>query len=324
MNVRVHKSSLALLMDAAGWDVAAKPQDLFRFSEEEWASAFSADLAAQRPSKIVAVGHRGAKYHAPENTILAHERAYKMGARAIEFDVRCTKDGEFVIIHDKKVNRTTNGKGKIKDLTLAEVKALTVGSSETLPSTGTKIPTLREALRNVRGRFAVDIDFKSGPKNSADILENILREEGFDDDEAPLVTIFARRHHFDILKPLANHFQLRPHFFSHDQISDLKANYPVKTMGLRRLSFCPSHAAAIRHAGFHLFSNVMGPYDNRLGFTDAVRAGSRFIQTDYLNLLVPFLAERNLLETRVLGRDYEPLKSSVTRESISYPETAVA
>ncbi len=55
------------------------------------------------PEKIIAVGHRGTKTHAPENTIAAHEKAYALGARCIEFDVRCTRDGHFVVFHDHDV-----------------------------------------------------------------------------------------------------------------------------------------------------------------------------------------------------------------------------
>ena len=74
------------------------------------------------PNKIVAVGHRGTKFHAPENTIAAHETAYKLGARSIEFDVRCTSDDQFVVFHDHDVERTTDGKGNVIDLTLAELQ----------------------------------------------------------------------------------------------------------------------------------------------------------------------------------------------------------
>jgi len=255
------------------------------------------------PHKIIAVGHRGTKFHAPENTITAHEIAYKMGARAIEFDVRCTKDGEFVIIHDKTVNRTTNGTGNVKDLTVEQIKSLEAGSYMETEFAGEKIPTLREALRNVRGRFAVDIDFKCGPKNSAEILEKVLIEEGFADESAPLVTVFVRRHHFEILKPLSAKFALRPHYISQSHTQWLAEKYPIMVMGLRRISFTPKAAASIRRNGFHLFSNVMGLYDNEIGFEDARRAGSRFIQTDNLELLIPYLKAWNLLETNVPKRN---------------------
>jgi len=164
------------------------------------------------PSKVVAVGHRGTKTHAPENTIAAHETAYKLGARCIEFDVRCTKDGHFVVFHDRDVARTTNGSGDVADMTLTEIQSLDAGRHKDPRFEGEIVPSLREALSNVRGRFAVDIDFKGGPKNSAPMIKEILDETGFGAYDAPLVTIFARIKDFEKLISLSHHYALRPHY----------------------------------------------------------------------------------------------------------------
>lgn len=264
--------------------------------------------------KIVAVGHRGSKKFAPENTIAAHEVAFALGARAIEFDIRCTKDGHFILIHDSKVNRTTNGSGKVHKMTLDEIKSLDAGSWKASEFAGEKIPTLREALRNVRGRFVVDIDFKGGPRNSAELLSNLLEEEGF--SSGHLVTIFARRHHFGLLKSLCPQYALRPHYISSRRTNRLAKEYPLEIMGLRRLSFSFKAAHAIRSSNFHLFCNVMGFSDNERGFDDSVKAGALFIQTDHLDRLIPYLEQRNLLQNGVLGRDYQPTELLETSESL--------
>jgi len=255
--------------------------------------------------KIVAVGHRGSKKYAPENTLVAHEAAFAMGARGVEFDVRCTKDGHFVLIHDAKVNRTTNGKGRVKDMTLAEIKELDAGHHKGEQYKGTKIPSLREALRNVNGRFIVDIDFKGGPKNSAELLDKVLTEEGF--SQGQLVTIFARRHHFKRLLPLSPKYALRPHFISIRRTRSIISKHTLEIMGLRRWGFSFRAAEAIRNNDLHLFCNVMGKHDDIRGFEDSIKAGSLFIQTDHIDKLVHYLEERDLLETRVLGRNYQPI-----------------
>jgi glycerophosphoryl diester phosphodiesterase len=72
------------------------------------------------------VAHRGASIEAPENTIEAFERAVDAGADAVEFDVRITADGSAVVMHDPDVDRTTDGQGRCRDMTLAEVKALRI------------------------------------------------------------------------------------------------------------------------------------------------------------------------------------------------------
>ncbi len=76
-----------------------------------------------------------------------------MGVDVIELDVHRTKDGKFVVIHDDTVDRTTNGKGKINNLTFAEIQALDAGRGE-------RIPTLDEVLETVAGRVPVDIEIK--------------------------------------------------------------------------------------------------------------------------------------------------------------------
>src|SRR5689334_8526448 len=91
--------------------------------------------------------HRGAMSTHPENTIPALEEAVRLGAHMIEFDIQLTKDGALVLMHDATVNRTTsNGLGRVSDLTLAEIKGLDAGSKFDARFAGTHIPTFEEAL----------------------------------------------------------------------------------------------------------------------------------------------------------------------------------
>lgn len=247
-------------------------------------------LPTGRP--VIVVGHRGTVRFAPENTIAAFEKAIEMGARAVEMDVRATKDGEFVIMHDPLVNRTTNGTGLVSQLTLAEIKELDAGSWFAPEFEGERVPTLREALRAVKGRAAVDIDFKSGPANSAELISRILDEEGFNDGS--LVTVFIRAWNYEKMKPLPARYALRPHY-RNAPLAAAASDEGVRIMGLRRRDFSFVKARAISDEGLILFANVMGREDNELGFADALRAGARFIQTDRPELLVPYLRERGLL-----------------------------
>ncbi|MBD5071934.1 glycerophosphodiester phosphodiesterase, partial [Xanthomonas citri pv. citri] len=74
------------------------------------------------------IAHRGASGYAPENTIAAFDLAVKMNADMIELDVQLTKDRQIVVIHDDRVDRTTNGSGFVKDFTLEELQKLDAGS----------------------------------------------------------------------------------------------------------------------------------------------------------------------------------------------------
>ncbi|MEL7136232.1 MAG: glycerophosphodiester phosphodiesterase family protein [Pseudomonadota bacterium] len=258
--------------------------------------------AALPAHKIFAVGHRGAPSHAPENTIASHNAAIALGATVVEFDVRYTKDGHFVVIHDRTVNRTTNGKGRVSQLTLQEIKALDAGSWMGPEYTGIRVPTLREALRNIKGRAAVDIDFKGGPSNSGDLLAKILDEEGFRD--GPLVTVFARSWDYKKLTGVIGKYQLRPHYQNKAHTQKVAVEDGIEVMGLRRRSFSFRTARTIRNNDLVLFSNVMGFSDGPRGFSDSIKAGARFIQTDHLDRLTPYLAERGLLESCIPSRDF--------------------
>ena len=92
------------------------------------------------------IGHRGVASLRPENTLLGFNYAREQGLNWIEFDTRLTKDDTWIIMHDAKLDRTTNGKGYIKDLTYAELKKYQAGLWYTPPYAGEKIPTLQETM----------------------------------------------------------------------------------------------------------------------------------------------------------------------------------
>jgi len=95
---------------------------------------------------MLVIAHRGASGHAPENTLAAFKRALALGATFIETDLQLSRDARFVAIHDDTVNRTTNGQGKVHDLSLADLRRLDAGSWFGSEFTGERIPTLEEIL----------------------------------------------------------------------------------------------------------------------------------------------------------------------------------
>ncbi len=108
------------------------------------------------------LGHRGASALAPENTGASFRLAIDSGADGVEFDVQMTKDNELVIIHDEKVDRTTNGKGYVKDFTLKEIKALDAGILFSKKYREEKILTLTEILEIVKDCNLINIELKNG------------------------------------------------------------------------------------------------------------------------------------------------------------------
>jgi len=102
---------------------------------------------------MLKIGHRGARAYEPENTLRSFKKALELGVDAVELDVRKTKDNAIVVIHDPDVERTTNGKGLVADLTLNEIKNFATEKGE-------KIPTLEEALAFLDKKAKILIELK--------------------------------------------------------------------------------------------------------------------------------------------------------------------
>ncbi len=107
----------------------------------------------------IIVAHRGASSTRPENTLASFEEAMRIGARIVELDVRLSLDGVAVVMHDATVDRTTDGSGRVNELTLAEIAALDAGTSHTPAS----VPALAEVLELASGRSAVALELKNLP-----------------------------------------------------------------------------------------------------------------------------------------------------------------
>lgn len=116
--------------------------------------------SGQLPQKGICA-HRGASSTHPENTLTAIEQAVKLGVQMIEFDVRITKDKALVLMHDETVDRTTNGSGAVKDLTLAEMKKLDAGIWKGENFKGEKVPAFEEVLDIVPDTILMNIHIKN-------------------------------------------------------------------------------------------------------------------------------------------------------------------
>ena len=119
------------------------------------------------------IGHRGARAYEPENTLRSFAKAIELGVNAIEFDARKTKDNEIVVIHDETVDRTTNGRVLVRELTLAEIKRLVTDKGE-------KVPTLEEALDFLDRKVKILIELKE--TGIEDRVLKIVREKGLRDN----------------------------------------------------------------------------------------------------------------------------------------------
>jgi len=151
------------------------------------ASAATADCVAPP------VAHRGASAAAPENTIPAYRAALRAGISRLDLDVRFTRTGIPVVMHDSTVDRTTDGTGRVSGMTLAELRSLDAGSWFSPEFAGVKVPTLRQALEFGRTRgasFQLELKGRPTAQQLDDFLNRIrwlgmlsrVRVIGFDEE----------------------------------------------------------------------------------------------------------------------------------------------
>jgi len=264
--------------------------------------------------------HRAAPSHGfpravPENSLAALERCVALGVDLVEIDVRRSRDGQLVIMHDAKVNRTTTGKGRVANLTLAEIQALRL-KGETGDAEAP--PTLKAFLRAARGRILVNIDLK-GPY-AAEAARTVHEADAADwvlfkakarfgapplADEAPyrdlafmpMVAAKAAEHARDLAR-----ITLR-------QASGARQIPAVETVALKHDRFAAVRDAA-RVARIRVWINtlsakgwrgVLDQSGDRRALRDPDRAwgrlieqGASIVQTDYPAVLLDYLERRGL------------------------------
>ena len=143
------------------------------------------ELEAINSGKVLVIGHRGAPAYAPENTMASFEKALELGADLLELDVQLSRDGELVVMHDADVSRTTDGQGRIADLSLEEIRQLDAGRWFDACFRGQRVPILGEVLTWAKGRTQLVIEIKRRLRPVPGIEEKLveaLREHEMLDD----------------------------------------------------------------------------------------------------------------------------------------------
>jgi len=238
---------------------------------------------------IIVVGHRGTVKFAPENTLTAFRKAIELGADLLEMDVRETRDGHLVLMHDSTVNRTTNGTGRVVAMTLAEIKRLDAGSWFGSEFEGERVPTLREALVAIRDRAVPDIDFKAGdPRKLVDLLKQ----------ECPVEHITLYCGNWNLLRDT---LKIDHRFLARPTVPDGRIGLPhlvqefdPPIVNMDWPQFSETLVRDVHLAGKEAFVNTMGPNDTEFGIISAVEAGADYLQSDHLDIVMAVLRSRGL------------------------------
>lgn len=241
----------------------------------------SSILAQARP--VVAIAHRGEHNRHPENTLPAYKAAIRLGANFIEVDVRTTKDGKLVVMHNATVDRTTNGHGKVADMTLSQIRALDAGIKFSPRFAGTRVPTFDEVLRLAKGKIGVYADVKQA---SARTFVDALKRYGM----ATHTVVYAyTQTFFQQVAALDPQIKIMPEARNPAFARELLNTFHPRIIAFSASDFKPSVIAVVKQAGGLIYVDRMGATDNPGGWAAAIKAGADGIQTDHPAELVQYL-----------------------------------
>jgi glycerophosphoryl diester phosphodiesterase len=248
----------------------------------------SATGADGKRKDIVVIAHRGAHKSVPENTLASLEKAIELGCDYVELDVRRTKDGALVILHDATVNRMTNGKGKIEDLTLGQIQKLDILRGRPRIVSGHKIPTFDQMLEGAKGRIKLYVDHKKAPPGEVLAL---IEKHGMLND----VVVYGSVATLKEYKKLAPKIWIMPgHPRSIEAIETLAKDLKPETLDGSIKEWTAAEVVAAHRAGCQVWVDNQSGRDNAAGIKQAVEMGVDAIQTDDPDLVLNVLREMGL------------------------------
>ncbi len=238
------------------------------------------------PATIEVIAHRGAHTDRPQNTLPAIQGAIELGLDWVEIDVRQTRDGACVLMHNRDVGATTNGSGEVSAMSLQEVRALDAGSYRGEEWAGTRVPILEEALALMSGKIGVYLDLKEAP------AEEIVRQLRSHD---MLATALVYSGYSEEMRKVDALIRLLPEYPGRvDLVSELVSRTGADTIAISKLDrLTPEAVAACHAANAKVFVDLMQD-DTPDGVADAVACGVDGIQTDHPEMV--------LEELRRIGR----------------------
>ncbi len=241
--------------------------------------------AQSKPEHIMVIAHRGAHEGIPSNTLLSLKEAIRLGVDYVECDIRTTADNRLVIMHNDTVDGTTNGKGKIRDMTLKQIRKLDAGIKVGPQFAGTKVPTLDEMLKTARGKIGIYADTKDA---SPEALLGALKKYNM------LSHAVIYGYHLDFFEGVAKldpNAWIMPESRNEMVLQNLLHEFHLKVVAFSASDFKEPLISMTKQAGAKIYVDRLGPADNPESWQAAIDAGADGIQTDHPAGLLKYLRD---------------------------------
>lgn len=234
---------------------------------------------------FIVIAHRGSHLIKPENSIAAIEEAIELGADYVEIDLRTSRDGHLVLLHNETVDHTTNGKGRVQDLDLEELKMLTVNAKD---GKLYRLTTFMDALKICRDRINIYLDFKE-----ANVLQAYEEIKAAGMENQVLVYINKAEQYTSWRK-------VAPAMPLMSGLPQLKTNEELRSflekMPLEATDHIPAEMSLkmIRENGLAVFLDVQIADEDPIKWKAAMDRGIQGVQTDHPEALIQYLKANRL------------------------------
>ncbi len=226
-----------------------------------------------KPRSVRMACHRGASRYAPENTLPGFEKAYRLHADFVEFDVRPSRDGKFFLLHDDRLNRTTDGRGSIREATNETIEGLDAGSWFGRPFVGTRVPSLDQFLAAVPKGVSLYFDAKDIPPEA---LAAALDKHGLSER----TVVYKDAGYLQKLKAIDSRIRAMPPAGSTADITALAASLKPYAVDTRWNALSKAYIDHCHAAGIQVFADAPFFVDVK-GYRQAIAWGIDLIQTDH-------------------------------------------
>ena len=227
------------------------------------------------PGRVRVAHHRGAARYAPENTLESLRKSLALGADYVEFDVRTTSDGAFVLLHDASLNRTTSGRGPVRQRTAAEVAILDAGSWFGRPFAGARVPTL-DAFLDAAAPSGVGL-YVDAKDIAPEALVEALSRHGLTDR----AVVYQGVAYLEKLKSIAPALRRMPPLGDPAQLDALAERVRPYAVDARWTILSKPLIDRCHGLGIKVFSDAIGANETIERYQKAIRDGLDLIQTDH-------------------------------------------
>jgi len=252
-------------------------------------------IAMLLATHIAVVAHRGEHLHNPENSLAAIEGAIAAGADYVELDVRTTNDRRLILMHDKTVDRTTNGHGKVAELSFAEISELEFKPVGKITAEAQRVPTFEDALRVAHGRIHVYVDSKD---LSAVALIDALNRA----DISNSVVVYGDAPFLEEVHRLSPGLKVMPEADDAATVNQLTTRLGLTVLAFDADDFNSTTIQAAQERHLDIFVDRLDAADSQPYWAKAIELGATGIQTNHPAELVTYLAHRGLHSPVAKGR----------------------